>query len=39
MNQRGFGLAQYAETIHKVMLALGYDEYGKHHVFHRKKTT
>ncbi|KAJ5281585.1 Alpha/beta hydrolase fold-1 [Penicillium angulare] len=25
--KRGFGLAQYAETLHKVMIALGYDEY------------
>ncbi|KAJ5342552.1 Alpha/beta hydrolase fold-1 [Penicillium brevicompactum] len=26
-NKRGFGLAQYAETVHKVMMALGYSEY------------
>lgn len=26
--QKGFGLAQYAETAHKVMIALGYDQYG-----------
>ncbi len=24
----GFALAQYAETCHKLMLSLGYDEYG-----------
>ena len=29
--QRGFGLAQYAETMHKVMITLGYEEYGKDH--------
>ncbi|KAJ5172464.1 Alpha/beta hydrolase fold-1 [Penicillium capsulatum] len=26
-HQKGFGLAQYAETLHKVMLALDYNEY------------
>lgn len=26
--QRGFGLAQYAEAMHGVMTALGYEEYG-----------
>lgn len=26
--KRGFGLAQYAETCNKLMLQLGYDEYG-----------
>ena len=25
---RGFGLAQYAETCHKLMLKLGYNQYG-----------
>jgi pimeloyl-ACP methyl ester carboxylesterase len=25
--KRGFGLAQYAETLHKLMLTLGYHEY------------
>ena len=25
--QKGFGLAQYAECMHAVMLALGYQEY------------
>lgn len=25
--QRGFGLSQYAETLHKLMHTLGYDEY------------
>lgn len=29
--QKGFGLAQYAEAMHGVMLALGYDEYGTVH--------
>ncbi|OQD85355.1 hypothetical protein PENANT_c010G04690 [Penicillium antarcticum] len=29
VNKRGFGLAQYAETLHKVMTTLGYEEYGK----------
>src|ERR1700760_3605481 len=28
--RKDFGLRQYAETCHKLMLALGYDEYGKH---------
>lgn len=28
-DQKGFGLAQYAETLHKVMITLGYEEYGK----------
>jgi hypothetical protein len=27
VSKRGFGLAQYAETCHKLMLQLGYDEY------------
>lgn len=27
VKKRGFGLAQYAETCHKLMLQLGYDEY------------
>ncbi|KAJ5711544.1 Alpha/beta hydrolase fold-1 [Penicillium malachiteum] len=27
IKKRGFGLAQYAETMHKVMLALGYEKY------------
>lgn len=27
VSQRGFGLAQYAETCHKLMLQLGYDRY------------
>lgn len=27
--KRGFSIAQYAEACHKVMLALGYDQYGK----------
>lgn len=27
--QRGFNIAKYAEACHKVMLALGYDEYGR----------
>lgn len=26
---KGFGIMQYAEAMHKVMLALGYDKYGK----------
>jgi hypothetical protein len=31
--QKGFGLAQYAETLHKVMIALDYEEYGKWHTY------
>ncbi|KAJ5647153.1 Alpha/beta hydrolase fold-1 [Penicillium lividum] len=27
VQKRGFGLAQYTETVHKVMIALGYDKY------------
>ncbi|CAI7565195.1 unnamed protein product [Penicillium glandicola] len=27
IKKRGFGLAQYAEVLHKVMIALGYEEY------------
>ncbi|KAJ5176240.1 Alpha/beta hydrolase fold-1 [Penicillium canariense] len=27
--KKGFGLAQYAETLHKLMMTLKYDEYGK----------
>ena len=27
--KKGFGLAQYAETCHKLMLKLGYDQYGE----------
>lgn len=27
MLKRGFGIQQYAESMHKVMIALGYDEY------------
>ena len=26
--KKGFGLPQYAETCHKLMLKLGYDKYG-----------
>lgn len=29
VTRRGFGLAQYAEVIHKLMIKLGYDQYGK----------
>jgi pimeloyl-ACP methyl ester carboxylesterase len=29
VNRRGFGLGQYAETLHKLMLKLGYDQYGE----------
>lgn len=28
IRQKGFGLAQYAECLHKVMIALGHQEYG-----------
>lgn len=28
VTQRGFGLAQYAEVLHKLMIKLGYDQYG-----------
>lgn len=29
VTRRGFGLAQYAETLHKLMIKLGYDKYGR----------
>lgn len=29
VNRRGFGLAQYAEVLHKLMLKLGYSQYGE----------
>jgi pimeloyl-ACP methyl ester carboxylesterase len=29
VNHRGFGLGQYAETLHKLMLKLGYNQYGQ----------
>ena len=28
-NKKGFTLTKYAETLHKLMLKLGYNEYGK----------
>ncbi|KAM0494222.1 hypothetical protein ACHAP6_007681 [Verticillium nonalfalfae] len=28
----GFGLAQYAEAMHRIMLKLGYDQYGRSHL-------
>ena len=28
-NKRGFVLTKYAETLHKLMLKLGYDKYGE----------
>jgi pimeloyl-ACP methyl ester carboxylesterase len=28
VTRRGFGLAQYAEALHKLMIKLGYDKYG-----------
>jgi hypothetical protein len=28
VTKRGFGIAKYAETLHKLMLKLGYNEYG-----------
>lgn len=28
VTRRGFGLAQYAEVLHKLMLKLGYNQYG-----------
>lgn len=28
----GFGVAQYAEAMHKVMMNLGYNKYGKLHL-------
>lgn len=28
-SKRGFGIPQYAEAMHKVMLQLGYNKYGK----------
>lgn len=28
MTRRGFGIAQYAEVLQKLMLQLGYDQYG-----------
>lgn len=30
VRKKGFGIPQYAETLHKVMLNLGYDKYGQH---------
>lgn len=29
VTHRGFGLGQYAEALHKLMLKLGYNQYGK----------
>ena len=29
VTRRGFGLAQYAEALNKLMIKLGYDKYGK----------
>jgi pimeloyl-ACP methyl ester carboxylesterase len=29
ITRRGFGLAQYAEALHKLMIKLGYDQYGR----------
>jgi pimeloyl-ACP methyl ester carboxylesterase len=29
VTRRGFGLAQYAEVLHKLMIKLGYDQYGR----------
>lgn len=29
INKKGFGLSKYAEALHKLMLKLGYDKYGK----------
>lgn len=29
VKKKGFGLAQYAETCHRLMLKLGYDQYGE----------
>lgn len=29
VTRRGFGLAQYAEVLHKLMIKLGYTEYGE----------
>jgi len=29
VNKQGFGVLQYGETLHKLMLKLGYDQYGK----------
>jgi hypothetical protein len=34
--QKGFGVAKQAEAVHKVMLALGYNEYG---MFNRSRYT
>ena len=28
VTRRGFGLTQYAEVLHKLMIKLGYDKYG-----------
>ena len=30
VNKAGFGIGQYAETCHKLMLALGYKQYAAH---------
>lgn len=29
VNEKGFTLTKYAETCHKLMLQLGYDQYGR----------
>lgn len=29
VNKKGFGIPQYAETMHMVMMKLGYNKYGK----------
>jgi pimeloyl-ACP methyl ester carboxylesterase len=29
VTKRGFSIPQYAETVHKLMLKLGYDKYGE----------
>ena len=34
---RGFALKQYAETCNKLMLQLGYDQYGEARPFHKQE--
>ena len=35
MRMKGFGLAQYAETCHKLMTKLGFEQYGQYQVLRR----
>ena len=37
VKQPGFGLEQYAQTIHKLMIKLGYDKYGNEKTFYARR--